>query len=464
MKKLFALILTFCVMAATLSFMALATDAPASDVVLRVSGEKSDGNIAVIRDYKDFADGWNAAMRLAESGEDLKKNDFVRVVVDLYADWTSADGFWSSVYFPEGVRVTLNLNGHTVDRGLDDWQYDGEVLYIDEKANVIINNGTVTGGFNYGGAGGIHIHDDAIVILNNVNVVGNTVVDDKGTAIAVYDGATLTMNGGCLSDNLLNAYYSAFAWTEGTLYVDDATAILNNVVIAGNQFNDHGSEGAAVSLNGLSTVTLNACTVENNGNKEGTKANSIFFTDDRDCVLNLNNTVIKNNGVAFSSESGMPSALFEIHGKLTMSGCTVTGNVPAAMFRVWGNCAAVDVDINDSTFTDNASAVFAYPGDMESYGCAQYTLVNCQFSNKGMEKDYVFKGDSLADVSLIDCDLGTAAIENKERVKIVDSSRATGSMLGEGSLPMVVALAALAVSIASLGVVMASNKKKVSDK
>jgi hypothetical protein len=61
--------------------------------------------------------------------------------------------------------------------------------------------GTITGGFSCNGAGGIHINDDARVTLNNVCLIGNTVEDDKGSAIAIYDDAELTMNGGCMSNN-----------------------------------------------------------------------------------------------------------------------------------------------------------------------------------------------------------------------------------------------------------------------
>ena len=461
MKRIFALVLTICLLATACCVTAFAANAPAEGVVLRVSGEKSDGTIVTVADYRDHTKGWDAATALANSGKDMKKNDFRQVVVELYADWISAGGFWDAVRFPEGTRITLNLNGHTIHRGLEDWQYNGEVVCVEEKAQVVIQDGTITGGFNCGGAGGIYIHDDANVVLNNVNVVGNTVMDDKGSAIAVYNGATLTMNGGCLSSNVLNAYPSSYAWTEGALYVADATAVLSNVVISGNRFDNYGSEGVAVSVNGTGTVTLNACTVEDNGKNEGSGANSIFYTHSKDSVLILNNTVIRNNGIAFTGANGMPSALFEMHGTLMMSGCTVLGNTPAAIFRVWGNCASVVADISNCEFTDNPSAVFSYPGDVESYGRAQYNLINCRFRNPETAAAYVFKGASLADITLTDCNLGNATVENRGRVKVMASDGAmTGTMLGEGSLSMVASLAALAISVAALGVAIASGKKK----
>jgi hypothetical protein len=42
------------------------------------------------------------------------------------------DGFaWSTIYVPENANISLNLNGHTINRGLEDSEDDGEVIYID---------------------------------------------------------------------------------------------------------------------------------------------------------------------------------------------------------------------------------------------------------------------------------------------------------------------------------------------
>jgi hypothetical protein len=171
---------------------------PAAGTVIRVSGLKAnEEKPEIVQEYTNHAVGWEAAIDLARSSKEMKAKGFIRVVVDLYADWTavkgefcnSGDGFnWDAIYFPDDVRVTVNMNGHTIDRGIRDaYQYNGEVMYIDEDADVIINNGTITGGYSCNGAGGIHVNDDAKVTLNNVNVVRNKVQDDDGGGIALYD-------------------------------------------------------------------------------------------------------------------------------------------------------------------------------------------------------------------------------------------------------------------------------------
>ena len=92
MKKIFLLLLAVCMIATVLCVSAFATEAPASDVVLRISTTKQDGTTVVIADHTNFEDGWNAAMELASNPKELNKNDYARVIVDLYTDWNAEIG------------------------------------------------------------------------------------------------------------------------------------------------------------------------------------------------------------------------------------------------------------------------------------------------------------------------------------------------------------------------------------
>lgn len=108
-----------------------------------------------------------------------------------------------SKYVPENAKVIINLNGHTINRGLKEDQGDGHVILIASDAEVTINNGTITGGYSNDEGGGLYIKPSASVTLNDVNVTGNTLKGDDGTGIYMYGGATLTMNGGSISSNIL---------------------------------------------------------------------------------------------------------------------------------------------------------------------------------------------------------------------------------------------------------------------
>ena len=129
MKKFLAILMAICIMASMLCIPAFAADelsAPAAGVVLRVSALKKDGITEVIKDYDNFEDGWNCAVEQALP-KNLKSNKYERIVVDFYDDWSAnangefgdddGDGFDNTtIYFPDDVKITLNLKNHTIDR------------------------------------------------------------------------------------------------------------------------------------------------------------------------------------------------------------------------------------------------------------------------------------------------------------------------------------------------------------
>jgi hypothetical protein len=183
--------------------------------VLRVSVLKRGAETPeLVGEYYVFEDGWNAAIDLATSKEKLKAYDADRIVVDLLADWNAnskgefgdsdLEGFrQSTIYCPSGVRLTINMNGHTIDRDLEKVEYDGEVIAIGDNANVIINGGkegdpiikkgevaaegmigTITGGWNCNGA----------EILSDGRLLVCADTPSEITINATYNGVTYTMN------------------------------------------------------------------------------------------------------------------------------------------------------------------------------------------------------------------------------------------------------------------------------
>ena len=64
-------------------------------------------------------------------------------------------------------------------------------------------------------------------------------------------------------------------------------------------------------------------------------------------------------------------------------------------------------------------------------------------------------------LTLVDCDLGNSTFTLKKYINITNANTfMTASVFGEGSLAMVIAVAALIVSCASLGIQITANKKK----
>ena len=140
MKKIFASLMTICLMVSVLgatavtAFAAEELPAPAAGVVIRVTArDKKTAEDVLVQDYTKFDEGWEGAIDFALS--ETEKEKYSRVFVDFYGDWTAdedgvfgdswrlgsnwGDGFqYNTIYVPEDVNITLNLNGHTINRDL----------------------------------------------------------------------------------------------------------------------------------------------------------------------------------------------------------------------------------------------------------------------------------------------------------------------------------------------------------
>ena len=409
MKKIIALLLTACLLALTLGVTVLAEDVPA--VLLRVSAEKKDGTTVVIRDYTVFEDGWNAAMELAVNSKELNKNGYARVIVDLYADWNAVDGQftaeffngkgfnWDAIYVQPNVRMTLNLNGHTINRGLTEWEYNGEVMYIDKRADVTINDGTISGGFSCNGAGGIHVNG-ATVELNNVNVVGNSTDDDDGAGIALHSGATLTMNGGTIVGN--KAVGSSVG---GGIYVNSSNATLNDVLISENELNTGVVAGQGYWATGAGccvskgTLTMNRCTVKNNRSARYGGGIAIMY-----------------------------------NGNIEVNQCTITENTAglegsAIAIIEDGNCLVDQSDATGNKIVGDHSAFYVQWGTI-------------QFSN------------SKNDPQILCFSVGEVLFADVSETPVT-----VGSLFGGGSLTLIISFAALVASVASISVNLTAKRK-----
>ena len=412
MKKIFAWLMITALLLSALCITAFAADG----AVLRVRAEKKDGTTVVIKDYTVFEDGWNAAMELAVNSKELNKNGYARVIVDLYADWNAVDGQftaeffngkgfnWDAIYVQPNVRMTLNLNGHTINRGLTEWEYNGEVMYIDKRADVIINDGTISGGFSCNGAGGIHVNG-ATVELNNVNVVGNSTDDDDGAGIALHSGATLTMNGGTIVGN--KAVGSSVG---GGIYVNSSNATLNDVLISENELNTSVVAGQGYWATGAGccvskgTLTMNRCTVKNNRSARYGGGIAIMYNGNieaNQCTITENTAGLEGSAIAIIED---------------------------------GNCLVDQSDATGNKIVGGHSAFYVQWGTL-------------QFSN------------SKNDPQILCFSVGEVLFADVSETPVT-----VGSLFGEGSFSMLVAILALAASIAAFGVSVSSRKKTASAK
>ena len=509
MKKVFAIIIVVCFMATALCISASALTVSSNDVV-RVYGLKEDGTTVILNGYTNLAEGWEATVDYAEDHDFMDENGYDRIVFDLLADWKAndkgefgeswkfgsdwGDGFqYSTIFVPGKTKITINMNGHTIDRGLEKYEHDGEVICVGAKADLIINGGksgdpivepdkdsgevklgTITGGFSCNGAGGIHMQDDSKLTLNNVNISGNSVEDDDGAGIAVYDGATLIMNGGSILDNSGKSVNVTWIFGVG-VYVEDSTASFYNVTFKNNnsggrtnydrdQSETYSTYGTAIYAED-SNVILDSCRVYDNAQHRGNfhDAESVISVID-DSKMTVKNTIFRGNGGVQHFTNGkfdiyLGTKLFNIGiCDLTVENCQFIGNSTTVLFDAG---ARASLSVSNSNFTDNTSSVYYCRGS--SSGVSSFS--NCTFDRNRASVKYPYSfqfADNGNQPTFVDCNFGNSSFNDRSRATISDTSapNGAGSIFGEGSLPVIIAILALVTSVASIGISFALNKKK----
>ena len=156
---------------------------------------------------------------------------------------------------PKNNTVTMDLNGHKLDRKLTQrGQGGGQVITVRQGATLHLSNGTLTGG--WGGGGGALLNEGGNVTLTDVIITKN-VADDRGGG--VYNYGTLTMTGGEITNNISKDKMSPEGG-GGLFNAQNGTATLTNVTITGNKAEVKGGGGIC----NYGTMTLDGCTVTGN--------------------------------------------------------------------------------------------------------------------------------------------------------------------------------------------------------
>lgn len=481
MKKLISLVLALIFISTLFTFTTVGVSAENDDIKIRVSVINLNQDVTEIGSYTSLKDGWVAAITLAKDKDKLKENDNIFVIVDFYADWIAKDGDFSgqgtgfydgALYIPEWANVIINLNGHKLDRNLDDYKYNGEVLCVDHHANVIVNGGsdqsdptigTITGGFSCNGGGGIHIHDNGHVLLNYVSVSGNRTEDDDGAGIALYNDATLAVNGGEISNNTTRISTGAlvasfFGLTNEVnygagVYVKDASAVFNNVTFTGNMGkngDDYETVDGDVIAARNSTVTMSRCKIYENSirDKENTRHSNVFYLHD-------SNLIIDNCDIYSNASSNC--YLFN----------AITSTLEIKSSRLYNNGALYLFRLDTSTLKMYKSDIHNNEGGIiitiEKCAGEIYTskFTNNKTGNYSNVYDFRFR-DRLENFVFAECEFGDSTYLNKEYAQFTTPTTAS-IFSGSGSLSMIISMVSLAVAIAAIALVWSNTKKKKKD-
>lgn len=152
-------------------------------------------------------------------------------------------------------EITIDLNGHKIDRNLTEAVEHGQVIYVDKAASLTITDtssshaGKITGGYDDDSGGGIYCASTSELMLYSGSICGNSAqyegagifltsyakfymyggsiqgnetIEGSGSAIRLYWYSTAELYGGIISGNKCGATdsYSAGALStdEGTCY------------------------------------------------------------------------------------------------------------------------------------------------------------------------------------------------------------------------------------------------------
>ena len=297
-----------------------------------------------------------------------------------------------------------------------------------------------------------------------------------GAGIGVYAGATLVMNGGSVSDNVVRVGFSIGGmFYGGGVFAQRATVTLNGVTIA-NNINDR----LVSSLKGTdvgskdSMVTLKNCLIKDNGliteyredksDEEATEStestDSIVFAWGGTMVIE--NTDFIGNGTkdAWSqSEAKHVTSLINVESaELTMTGGKVTDNNQVYLFFICDGAA----NVKGVDFTGNESLAMYRKGEYCTKPASTFT--DCKFSaGTPYDEDYKYDfqfGNENANVTFVDCDFGEATFDNKSAAKFENTANGVGSFFGEGSLTNILVIISLIASGVSISLTLYYNKKK----
>ena len=179
--------------------------------------------------------------------------------VTLDKDYKATPSVETYLTIPSGVDVTLDLNGHTIDRGLGIGRYPavdaGSVIRVEGTLTVQdksdAKTGSITGGAPTANGGGVYVSGGSFT-MEGGSITGNTAADDGG---GVYvSGGSFTLAGGSITGNEAKT-------SGGGVYVADGSFTLAGGSITGNEAK---TSGGGVFVADGKTLTLSGGSVSGN--------------------------------------------------------------------------------------------------------------------------------------------------------------------------------------------------------
>lgn len=388
-------------------------------------------------------------------------------VLTLTADWRAGvSGFGSgsnfengSITVPGGVRLTIDLNGYTVDRGLFAVKSKGNVFTVKKGASLTIKDsnpmsdnfssqikGAIIKGGASTGAGGAFVLESGA----SLNVSGCTVVScassDRAGAVYIPSGAS--------------ASFESTSFISDITYEDEAGAILcEGRLMAKNCYFEGccAEEGGAIYTSTDEYVEITEC--EFYGNSAG-NGGAVYINASND------RTVIRDCIFTENQATERGGAIFVNDDAVYLNGGTITDNYA----REHGGGVYVD-----SFYDLNACGLLVIENNTDSAGASDLCLQNGYTSDAylycgGFDDGSHIGIDSTDDSSVTVCkeisyyqfknymfaDNGTLSFKKD---KVVRESF-TASAIGKGKITFIIAGAVIFAAFAILVPVIIKRRNK----
>ncbi|MCR5202464.1 MAG: hypothetical protein K6D02_05170 [Lachnospiraceae bacterium] len=141
---------------------------------------------------------WSELQEAIDEAED--KN-----TVYVLADNIKAGDEDKPITIVDGIQITIDLNGKSLDRGLSEEKEDGNVITVDDFGKLKIvdssdeGEGVITGGNNKNNGGGILVKSNGKLEIKNVTISKNKA--NKGGGIYLAEKARFTISKSYIKDN-----------------------------------------------------------------------------------------------------------------------------------------------------------------------------------------------------------------------------------------------------------------------
>ncbi len=245
-----------------------------SDITgINIVNDESDNNAVILTDWDILQAGLTSAA--ASSGTYQLTQNFAAIQdIDEPLVFTGT--------------ATIDLNGHTIDRGLSSSSptTNGHLVSIASGCSLTINDtgggGIITGGKVSGNGG-------AIINAGTLTVSGGTITGNSATGNggAIFNTGTATISGGTLSSN--SASQGGAIYNNGTLTVSSG-AIQNNTASTngGGIYHYDGT----LNMSGAPTIS---------GNQKGTADNNVYLASGKTITVNADLTNTTPIGITMAN-------------------------------------------------------------------------------------------------------------------------------------------------------------------